>query len=347
MNFLDSQDERIKEYYKVLEPDFPEWLVEYINTPELLKQQYISVTCGAFYTNMVKSNFFYSSLDHSIAVALIVWHFTHDKKQTLAGLFHDIATPAFKHAIDFMNGDYIIQESTEDLTSKIISDSKEIMALLNRDGIKLEEVDDYHIYPIADNDTPFLSADRLEYTLSNALLVYPDELDYDVDINMIKEIYDDIFVGKDENGVDELSFKTKKCARNIVKLSNTLSVVYRSHRIVFTMQLIADILKKLSADNIITKADLYRLKESEIIDIMKKSKYKEIIEKWQNAEDINVSKEEPKDVYWVNQKVKVRWIDPLFEGQRMSDACKIAKKMIDKNMSFDMDVYCYLDFNLE
>ena len=46
MNFLDSQDERIKEYYKVLEPDFPEWLVEYINTPELLKQQYISVTCG-------------------------------------------------------------------------------------------------------------------------------------------------------------------------------------------------------------------------------------------------------------------------------------------------------------
>ena len=65
MNFLDSQDERIKEYYKVLEPDFPEWLVEYINTPELLKQQYISVTfflfkfrsfncscinCMAFYT---------------------------------------------------------------------------------------------------------------------------------------------------------------------------------------------------------------------------------------------------------------------------------------------------------
>ena len=28
---------------------------------------------------------------------------------------------------------------------------------------------DYHIYPIADNDTPMLSADRLEYTLSNGL----------------------------------------------------------------------------------------------------------------------------------------------------------------------------------
>ena len=40
MSYLDSQDEKIKEYYKILEPDFPEWLDEYINTPELLKQQY-------------------------------------------------------------------------------------------------------------------------------------------------------------------------------------------------------------------------------------------------------------------------------------------------------------------
>ena len=48
-----------------------------------------------------------------------------------------------------MNG-----ESTEELTKEIISESKEIMALLNRDNIKVEEVSDYHIYPIADNDTP-------------------------------------------------------------------------------------------------------------------------------------------------------------------------------------------------
>lgn len=44
------------------------------------------------------------------------------------------------------------------------------MKLLNRDNIKLEEVIDYHIYPIADNDSPKLSADRLEYTLSDGLV---------------------------------------------------------------------------------------------------------------------------------------------------------------------------------
>ena len=36
----------VKDYFEILEPNFPEWLNEYINTKELLSQQYISITCG-------------------------------------------------------------------------------------------------------------------------------------------------------------------------------------------------------------------------------------------------------------------------------------------------------------
>ena len=72
----------------------------------------------------VQNRFFYSNLEHSIGVALIVWNFTKDKKQTLAGLFHDISTPVFKHCIDFLNGDYETQESTEELTTYMIKNSK-------------------------------------------------------------------------------------------------------------------------------------------------------------------------------------------------------------------------------
>ena len=43
----------------------------------------------------------YSILEHSVGVALITWHFTRDKKQTLAALFHDISSPAFKHWPNF------------------------------------------------------------------------------------------------------------------------------------------------------------------------------------------------------------------------------------------------------
>lgn len=340
MKYIDSVDKRVLDYFNVLEPNFPEWLNDYIETKELLKQRYISVTCGTIYSDLFESEFFFSSLDHSVAVALIVWHFTHDKKQTLSGLFHDIATPAFKHCVDFLNGDYMTQESTEDLTSKIISNSKEIMDLLKRDNIKLEEVEDYHIYPVADNDTPKLSADRLEYSLSNALLTYKLS-----DIDEINKIYNDVILDKDEDGTLELSFKSKETALEFVKITSKLSIIYREDRTRYSMQLIADIIKKLNEDGLITKEDLYNKKESEIIEIIENSKYKEIFNIWKNAKNIKLSKEKPKNVYFVHHGAKIRYIDPLVNKRRVSSIIKEAKKEIDKNLSYDMNNYVYLDFN--
>ena len=340
--YYDNLNEEIKEYFKILEPDFPEWLNEYIDTKELLSQKYISVTCGTIYSKLFESDFFFSSLDHSVAVALIIWHFTHDNKQTLSGLFHDISTPVFKHCVDFLNGDYMTQESTEDLTSKMIKESPEITKLLKRDKIEIEEVDNYHIYPIADNDTPKLSSDRLEYSLSNALFIYKL-----LDKEEIKEIYNDIEVQVNEENEKELGFKTKKIARNFVKITSKLSVIYREDRTRYSMQLLADILKRLNEDNIISIEDLYKLKESEIIDIIEKSRYREVFNIWKNAKKVKVSKEEPSKVYFVHHGAKVRYIDPLFNGIRMSKACKIAKNMIDKNLKYDMNNYVYLDFELK
>ncbi len=337
-NYLENLNDKIKNYFNVLEPEFPEWLNEYINTPELLKQQYISVTCGTIYSNLFESDFFYSSLDHSIGVALIVWHFTHDKKQTLSGLFHDIATPAFKHCVDFLNGDYMNQESTEDLTTQIISNSKEIMSLLERDNIKLEEVNDYHIYPIADNDTPNLSADRLEYSLSNALFTYKL-----LDFETIKRLYNDIKVGKDEKNIEELEFTSESSALEFVKVTSKMSIIYREYRTIYSMQLIADILKKLSEDNLITKSDLYNLKEQDVIDIIKKSSYNDIFNKWKKAEKVLISETKPNGVYSVNLTSKIRYIDSLVNGWRISTIDKNANKLIEDNLNYKTDKYVYLE----
>ena len=304
----------------------------------MLKQQCISITCGTIYSNLFESDFFFSSLDHSIAVALIIWHFTHSKVQTLSGLFHDIATPVFKHCVDFLNGDYMSQESTEDLTTDIIKNSKEIMELLKRDNINISEVDNYHLYPIADNDTPKLSSDRLEYSLSNALFTYKL-----LEAEKIKEIYNDIEVQRNEENEIELGFKTKSIARNFVKVTSKLSIIYREDRTRYSMQLIADIIKALNNDGKISKKDLYTLKESEVIELIENSKYKEIFDIWKKAKKIKVSKEEPSNVYYVHHGAKVRYIDPLFNGKRISEVCKIAKNMIDKNLSYDMSNYVYLD----
>ena len=337
MKYIEKTSKVIKDYFKILSPDYPEWLNDYIETEKMLKQQYISVTCGKIYSKLFNYEE-YSSLDHSIGVALIIWNFTYDKKQTISGLLHDIATPTFKHCIDFLNGDYMNQESTEELTKTFIIESNDIMQLLERDNIKIEEVCDYHIYPIADNDTPMLSADRLEYSLSNDLIVFKTNT-----IERIKEIYSDIEIQTNEKGIIELGFKTKKIAREMVKNTSRLSICYRDDATRFYMQAIADILKKVSDDGLISKKDLYELREDQIISIIKKSKQGDNFNKLINVTKVNTSNEEPKDIYYIKHGVKIRYIDPLHNGVRISKECKIAQKMIEKNLSYKMDKYVYID----
>jgi hypothetical protein len=55
-------------------------------------------------------------------------------------------------------------------------------------------VNDYQIYPIADNKFPKLSSDRLEYSLSNGLFHYEV-----LSIDDVKEIYNDVIVVKNED----------------------------------------------------------------------------------------------------------------------------------------------------
>lgn len=337
MNYIDSVNFRIKEYFNVLEPKYPRWLNDYINTKEMLHQQYISITCGTIYSDLYKSDFFFSTLDHSIAVALIIWHFTHDKRQTLAGLFHDIATPVFKHCIDFLNGDYMNQESTEDLTTLIISNSNEIMKLLRRDNINIDDVCDYHIYPIADNDTPRLSSDRLEYSLSNALFTYDLK-----DIDWVFKIYNDIEVGTNEDGIAELVFKTEDAALSFVDVTSKLSIIYREDKTRYSMQLLADIIKRLNNDNVINKSDLYTKKEEEIIDIIRKSNCSSIFSKWEHAREVISSKTKPEGVYYVHHASKIRYINPLVKNSRIYNINKSAKEMIDNNLAYDMSNYIYL-----
>lgn len=349
-NYIDTLNETIKSYYKILSEDFPDFLNEYINTPEMLKQAKISVSCGTIYSKMY-NQMWYSSLDHSIAVALIIWHFTKDKKQTLSGLFHDIATPVFKHSIDFMNKDYEKQESTEELTTKIISESKEIMTLLNRDGIKVEEVSDYHIYPIADNDTPCLSSDRLEYTLSNGL----GATEKIWTLDDVKDIYDNIEIQKDEKGVEEVGFKDIAIAEKFVHTMGILSRLYRREKTLFTMQMLADIMKIMSDNNLINVAEMYNLSEKEVIERIEKCNIRNIsngFKTWKNSTDILTSEVAPEGKYFVNiEKVKKRYINPLVrynnEYKRLKNISKKATNDINEALEYKTAKYVFLDFDFK
>ena len=175
-------------------------------------------------------------------------------------LRNDIATPVFKHCIDFMNGDSETQESTEEKTSDIIRNSSKIMSLLKRDGIKLEEVDDYKIYPIADNDTPKLSADRFEYTFASGLTFFRVwELD------KIRKMYNNIVITPNEDGIQELAFKDKEVCEEYIDTISKLWPEWVSDKDRTVMQFLADMCKSMNNAGYLTIEDLYTLSEQEVI----------------------------------------------------------------------------------
>lgn len=338
-----------KEYFKVLSADFPKWLEDYINTEEMQRIGNISMDCGCCYTNLFEKHPWYSNLDHSVGVALILWHFTHDKKQTLAGLFHDIATPVFKHCIDFMNGDSLKQESTEERTTDIIRNSKRIMALLKRDNIQIEEVNDYKIYPIADNDTPCLAADRFEYNFSSGYIIHNI-----LTLDDIKLFYNNVDILRNETGNIELGFKSLKTAEDYVHLLSKLWPYWINDADRTSMQFYADICLSMSNLGYLSIDDLYTLSESEVIDriINCQNEYiSSCFKKFLKTNKCHRSDTLVSDKYCINVKGKRRYINPLVSENdvygRIYDLSSLAKKDIDNYMSIPIEGYTYLDFDFK
>lgn len=341
-DYFNNLNSTIKQYFKILNEDIPEFLYDYINTKPMLRLNTVSALVGNDYIKFINVNFPYTSLSHSIGVALIIWHFTHDKKQTLAGLFHDIATPAFKHCIDFLNGDYEKQESTEELTTEIIKNSEEIMSLLNRDGITLEEVKDYKIYPIADNDTPKLSADRLEYTFSDAFTITNA-----FDLDDIKEIYENLSVLKNEDGIDEIGFSDLKIAEKFEEGASKLWFLLQSNEDKLKTQFIADTVKKMNEKGLICKKDLYRLAEKEIIEMIENCEYEEISEpfkKFREVQKINEGEVAPEGKYSVSLKVKKRYIIALVNEKRVIELSSKINDLIQEFLNFKSPTFGWFDF---
>lgn len=334
--YYDNLDNLRKQYFNILCPNFPEWLLEYIDTPEMERLSGISMICGTDYSKIYNYISFNSTLDHSVGVALIIWNFTKDKKQTLAGLFHDIATPTFKHCIDFMNGDSVNQESTEERTENIIKNSKTIMDLLKRDNIQLHEVSDYHIYPIADNNTPRLSADRFEYTFSNGIFLYNTW-----NLDEVSRFYNDITILKNEDGIDELGFKTPQICRDYLHTILPIFANYDSDNNRTVMQFIADIVKSMNFKGYLSIDDLYTLSEEAVINKIlncNDAYIKDSFTKFQNATSVYSSSTPVNDKYCISVKGKKRYIVPLTLYN--SGACRITE--VDESVRNEVENYLQL-----
>ena len=315
--------------------DFPLFIEELINTPEFKRLENVGMNCGCEYTSfpIFAKGKEYTRYKHSIGVALIIWHFTKDIKQSIAGLLHDISSPVFAHVVDFLNGDHENQESTEEKTEEIIENSKEIQKILKKYNLTTKDVYDYHMYPIADNDSPLLSADRLEYTLGNAFY-------YDFkSMDELKDMYDDLVVSKNEFGQDEISFKSLDKATEFASVSILNSKVYTADYDRFSMQYLADLLKLAVDKNIITLDDLYTTEDEVILKLERDEELNSKFNEFKSFSKILTSKEKPTHGYWVNIPAKRRYINPRVDSLgRVTD--------LSENLSKEINDFLKVDFNI-
>ena len=340
----------IEEYYKILCPEFPNFLKKYIELPIMQRLSGIGLLCGTDWTSLYKNRFFYSRLDHSVGVALIIWNFTKDKTQTIAGLLHDVSTTVFSHVSDFRKGDALTQTSTEEPTTKMILSDSALCKLLESDGIEPKDVVDYHIYPIADNEIPSLSADRLEYMYPSGLA-----LDGSWTFEEIAKTYNDLIILKNEENKEELGFKTIEMAELYCKKFCMIGHILQLNENKLCLQLLSQIMSKAVELDVLQEEDFMTLSESKIIEkiesfISKKTlsveeqKFATMYNTFRKMTKVeHTSQKLPEDKYFcVSLKVKQRYINPLVkvgansqQAKRLSEVSDFANKLIKDFLEYE------------
>lgn len=340
----------IEEYYKILCPEFPNFLKKYIELPIMQRLSGIGLLCGTDWTSLYKNRFFYSRLDHSVGVALIIWNFTKDKTQTIAGLLHDVSTTVFSHVSDFRKGDALTQTSTEEPTTKMILSDSALCKLLESDGIEPKDVVDYHIYPIADNEIPSLSADRLEYMYPSGLA-----LDGSWTFEEIAKTYNDLTILKNEENKDELGFKTIEMAELYCKKFCMIGHILQLNENKLSLQLLSQIMSKAVELDVLQEEDFMTLSESKIIEkiesfiskktlSMEEQKFATMYNTFRKMTKVeHTSQKLPEDKYFcVSLKVKQRYINPLVkvgtnsqQAKRLSEVSDFANKLIKDFLEYE------------
>ena len=302
--------------WKIYHDEMPEFLNEFLQLDIMKRIQNVGMNCGCEYTQFplfinLKE---YSRYTHSVGCALIVWHFTEDMKQTLAALFHDVATPAFSHVIDFLHRDHMNQESTEEKTLEILKGSDELMNLLKKYEISVEEIADYHLYPIADNDTPMLSSDRLEYTLSNLYNYGFCSLDE------ISEFYQDLCVSVNEMGDPEICFKSADVAERFALCTLETSKIYVADADRLIMQLLADLIEMAVKWNVLSEDDLYVDENHVISKLLSNEKTSAMWKSFCQLKSVRRAENKPESGLFRVINAKKRWINPrVVSGARVNE----------------------------
>lgn len=291
-------------------PNIPEFLNKYLTLPSLNRLKDVGYFCGMDYASSNIYNFkeYISRYMHSLSTSLLVYYLTKDKRYTLQALFHDISTPVFSHVIDYMNKDYIYQETTEEFTELILKSDKKLLEYLELDKIPLDNLVNFKFSTIVDSPRPKMCADRLDGIILNGSY-WTKTLNKKDIFNIIKST--ELYIN--EESIPEIGFNNITAYNKVVETNNLTNIEMHSNYDNYMMELLANITRHLINEEYIKYEDLYFLTENKIFELINNIEDKEIKEyiflfKNIKKEEIPLVKQE---------EIKERKLKPLLNGKRI------------------------------
>lgn len=291
-------------------PNIPEFLNKYLTLSSLNRLKEVGYFCGMDYASSNIYNFkeYISRYMHSLSTSLLVYYLTKDKRYTLQALFHDISTPVFSHVIDYMNKDYIYQETTEEFTELILKNDKKLLEYLELDKIPLDNLVNFKFSTIVDSPRPKMCADRLDGIILNGSYWTKTLNEKDI-FNIIKST--ELYIN--EESIPEIGFNNITAYNKVVETNDLTNIEMHSNYDNYMMELLANITRHLINKEYIKYEDLYFLTENKIFELINNIEDKEIKEyiflfKNIKKEEIPLVKQE---------EIKERKIKPLLNGKRL------------------------------
>ena len=276
----------------------------------MMRLKDIGYFCGMDYGNPDYYHFKYylSTLDHSISTSLMVWSMTYNVKKTLAALFHDGSSPAFRHSIDYYNKDFKKQESTEINLEEFLVKDKGLMQLLDTYHLSLKDIADYKNIPIIDCERPHMCADRLDGIFLTSLVWIQK-----TNISEIRKLYQNTILVVNDDGEEEISLIDPINVDRIVELNDLIDEETNCNEDYFSMLYLSELVRVLINKKLIKYEDLYVLTDLDVFKIVKNN-LNDLEIKYRYERFINLSFNPNAE----RQLVKKRNIDPLIYQIRYS-----------------------------
>jgi len=189
---------------------------------------------------------------------------------------------------------------------------------LLQDNLTADLVCDYHLYPIADNEIPQLSADRLEYMFPSGMA-----LDGSWTLDEIKSIYSDISILQNEEGLPELGFNHTEIAEEYCRHFCMIGHILQLNENKLTLHLLGQVMNLAVEKNLLQENDFMTLSEAQVIEklesnISENDDLASLYRTFRNMTEIVHCDKKLDKHFCVNLKVKQRYINPLVKTENNS-----------------------------